>query len=56
MAFLDLGGKNIEVARTQIEARGVGQRSHIAGASVHNQRIEDYGGIHSAAFATHSVL
>lgn len=36
----DLGGENIDVARIQIEARGVGRHSHIAGASVHNQRIE----------------
>ena len=36
----DLGGENVEVARAQIEARGVGRRSHVAGASVHNQRIE----------------
>ena len=32
----DLGGENVEVARVQIEARGVGRHSHIAGASTHN--------------------
>lgn len=36
----DLGGENVEVARAQIETRGVGRRSHIAAASVHNQRME----------------
>ena len=36
----DLGGENVEVARVQIEARGVGRLSHIAGTGTHNQRIE----------------
>ena len=36
----DQGMENIEVARAILHRRGVGRRSHIAGSSVHNQRIE----------------
>ena len=36
----DMGGENIEVAWVMIAARGLGCSSHIAGQSVHNQRIE----------------
>lgn len=36
----DLGWENVDVASVQIAARGTGRGSHIAGSSVHNQRIE----------------
>ena len=36
----DKGGENILVCKYMIANRGIGRRSHIAGSSVHNQRIE----------------
>ena len=36
----DKGGENILVCKYMVKNRGIDRRSHIAGASVHNQRIE----------------
>ena len=36
----DHGGENIGICEFMVIVRGVGRASHIAGSSVHNQRIE----------------
>ena len=36
----DKGGENMLVCKFMVTARGTGRNSHIAGSSVHNQRIE----------------
>ena len=36
----DKGGENISICHFMVSYRGVGRGSHIAGSSVHNQRIE----------------
>ena len=36
----DRGGENVDVARVMLGVRGTGHRCHLAGSSVHSQRIE----------------
>ena len=44
---LDKGGENVLVCRFMVTYRGIGRGSHLAGSSVHNQRIKHVFGVMS---------